>query len=85
MKPIYKTTKVIFDAHLKEYQVYYKNWFIWIFDSCYKYDERDEKGYISRAVHYCDKTTACQRAIDRAQAMLDTVEVWKKSNLSYYV
>ena len=72
---------MVYDAHQEEYQVYYKNWFFWNFDSCYKFDKRDEKGYMDRAVYYCDKETACQRAIDRAQAMLDTVEVWKKTNI----
>jgi hypothetical protein len=76
MKPLYKSTKVVYDAHFREYQVYYRNWFFWKFDSCYKYDERD--GY--RPVHYCDKETAENRAIDRAKAMLDTVEVWRQSN-----
>lgn len=85
MKPLYKTTKVIFDAHLKEYQVYYRNWFIWHFDSCYRYDERNEKGYMSNPTYYCDKDAAKQRAIDRASNMLKTTEVWKQSNISYYV
>ena len=85
MKPIYKSTKVIYDAHLKEYQVYYRNWFFWHFDSCYRYDERNEKGYISRQTYYCDKDEARQRAIDRASDMLKTTEVWKQSNISFYV
>lgn len=81
MKHLYKSTKVIYDAHLKEYQVYYRNWFIWKFDSCYKFDEN----YPRQPIHYCSKTDAEKRAIDRAKSMLDTVEVWKQSNISYYV
>ena len=84
MKQLYKSTKVIFDAHLKEYQVYYKNWFFWKFDSCYKYDERDSRGYLINSHHYCDKHEAEKRAIERAQAMLNTVEVWKQSQVFYY-
>jgi hypothetical protein len=84
MKQLYKSTKVIFDAHLKEYQVYYKNWFFWKFDSCYKYDERDSRGYLIKSHHYCDKHEAEKRAIERAQAMLNTVEVWKQSQVFYY-
>jgi hypothetical protein len=82
MKPLYKSTKVIYDAHLKQYQVYYKNWFTWKFDSCYKYDERDGINYTP--VHYCTKEQAEERAINRAKAMLDTVEVWKQSQVLYY-
>jgi len=83
MKHLFKSTKVIFDAHLKQYEVYYKNWFIWHFDSCYKYDEK-EKGKIYHPVHYCDKDTAEKRAISRAEAMLETVEVWRRSQVTYY-
>ena len=83
MKPLFKSTKVIFDAHKKEYQVYYKNWFSWKYDSCYKYDERDGKGYMSSPQHYCDKDTARQRAITRAENMLETVEVWRRSQVYY--
>lgn len=77
MKSLFKQTKVVYDAHLKEYQVYYKNWLFWRLDSCYKFDERDERGYLSRRFHYCEKYEAEKRAIDRAQAMLETVEVWR--------
>ena len=83
MKNLFKSTKVIFDAHLKQYQVYYKNWLVWHLDSCYKYDERDSKGYLPSPVHYCDKDTAKQRAITRAENMLETVEVWRRSQVYY--
>jgi hypothetical protein len=81
MKPLYKSTKVIYDAHLKEYQVYYKNWFVWKYDSCYKFDEK-KASY--NPVHYCDKETAEKRAITRATDMLETVEVWRRSQVLYY-
>ena len=84
MKNLFKTTRVVYDAHLKEYQVYYKNWFFWKFDSCYKFDELD-KGKRYSPIHYCTKEEAEKRAIERAAAMLDTVEVWKKSNIAYYI
>ena len=77
MKYLFKKTKVVFDAHLKQYDVYYKNWLIWQFDSCYKYDERDSRGYLTSPTHYCDKGEAEKRAITRAHAMIDTVEVWR--------
>jgi len=82
MKPLYKSTKVIYDAHKKEYQVYYKNWFVWKYDSCYKYDERDGLRYTP--VHYCDKREAEKKAITRAENMLETVEVWRRSQVYYY-
>ena len=75
MKYIYKKTKVIYDAHLKEYQVYYKNWFVWKYDSCYKFDDTQSK----YPVHYSTKESAEQKAITRAQTMLSTVEVWSGS------
>jgi len=82
LKHLFKSTKVIFNAHQKQYEVYYKNWFIWRFDSYYRYDEKDGKSY--RPVHYCDKDSAKQRAITRAEDMLETVEVWRRS-VTYYV
>jgi hypothetical protein len=84
MKPLYKSTKVIYDAHKKEYQVYYRNWFYWKYDSCYKFDERNEQGYINHPVYFCTKEQAEEREINRAKAMLDTVEVWKQSQVLYY-
>jgi hypothetical protein len=75
MKPLYKSTKVLLNAHLNEYQIYYRNWFFWQYDSCYKYDE----GNTNR--HYCDKDTAKERAITRAESMLETVEVWRCSKI----
>ena len=81
MKSLYKSTKVIYDAHKKEYQVYYKNWFVWRYDSCYKFDEKKAQ---YDPIHYCTKEQAEERAIDRAKAMLSTVEVWKQSQVLYY-
>lgn len=77
MKHLFKKTKVIFDAHSKQYEVYYKNWLCWRFDSCYGYDERDSRGYLTSPTHYRDKGEAEQRAIARAQAMIATVEIWR--------
>ena len=79
MKTIYKSTKVIYDAHLKEYQVYYKNWFTWKYDRSYKFDEKVS----AHPTHYCTKEQAEQRAIERAKSMLETVEIWKQSNYLY--
>lgn len=79
VKHLYKSTKVIFDAHLKQYQVYYKNWLFWKFDSAYKYDE-DRGNY---HVHYRTKKQAEEAAICRAHDMLSTVEIWKQSNYFY--
>lgn len=80
MKNIFKQTKVIYDAHQKEYQVWYRNFFIWHFDSCYKFDENP-----SHSIHYRNKQRAEEMSIERAKAMLNTVEVWRGSNLVPYV
>ena len=81
-KQLYKSTKVVYDAHQKEYQVYYKTWWypFWRYDSFYKFDE--EPG---RFVHYCNRKQAEERAVDRAKAMLETVEVWKQTNALYFL
>ena len=84
MKNLFKQTRVIYDAHLKEYQVYYKNFLFWKFDSCYKFDKRDDKGYLTNRNHYCDKHEAEKRAITRAKAMLETVEVYRGSIPIYW-
>jgi hypothetical protein len=81
MKNIFKQTKVVYDAHLKEYQVWYRNFLIWHFDSCYKWDTK----YPYTPHYFEKKEEAEQRAIERAKAMLNTVEVWRGSNLVPYV
>lgn len=78
MKNLFKQTKVVYDEHQKEYQVYYRNFFVWHFDSCYKIDDKHPH------TPYSDKKKeeAKERAIQRAQAMLNTVEVWRGSNFN---
>jgi hypothetical protein len=78
MKPLYKSTKVIYDAHLKEYEVYYRNWFFWHYDSCYKFDENPRQ-----VRYYCTREEAEKRAIQRASDMLKSTLVWKQSNFTY--
>jgi hypothetical protein len=73
MKNLFKQTKVVYDAHLKEYRVYYKNFLFWRFDQTYK---------IGTHLNY---ETAKQLAIDRAKNMLDTVEVYRSPRPVYYV
>lgn len=75
MKKLYKSTKVIFNAHLNQYEVYYKNFLFWHLDRSYKFDT-SENGY---KVHFQEQKRAEERAIERAEAMLNTVEVWKKT------
>ena len=79
MKNLFKQTRVIYDAHLKRYDVEYKNFLFWKYDSCYKYDDE-----LKNPVHYETKKRAEERAIERASAMLDTVVVWQKSNIYWY-
>ena len=79
-KPLYKTTKVIHNAHLHQFEVYYRNWFFWHFDSCYKYDEQPSK----YPIHYCNEEEARKRAIERGEGMLGTAEVWRQSQVYYY-
>lgn len=71
MKILYKSSKVIYNAHQKQYEIWYKNWFVWRFDSCYQVSE------------YLKDDIAKKQAIERAQALLNTVEIWKQSNIMY--
>ena len=34
-----------------------------------------------QSIHYCNKDESKQRAIDRANALLNTVEVYRKTNI----
>ena len=74
-KHLFKATKVLFDAHTCQYEVYYRKWLFWHFDSVYKYDAEPK-----RPIHYRTKEKAKEKAIERASAMLETIEVWRKSN-----
>jgi hypothetical protein len=78
-KQLFKSVKVVYDAHIKSYDVYYRNWFFWKLDRGYKYDENP-----GQSIHYCNKDEAKQRAIDRAGALLNTVEVYRATNMPYY-
>jgi hypothetical protein len=72
MKPLYKTVKVVYDAHTAEYKVYYRNWFRWHFDRGYNVSK------------YMSPMSAREKAIERAESLLETVEVFRKSNMDYY-
>lgn len=72
MKPLYLSVKVIYDGHQKRYEVYYRNWFKWHYDSCYKVDE------------YLNQERAKELAIERAQGMLGTEEVWRGTQIPFY-
>jgi len=78
MKLLYKSAKVIYDAYLNEYQVYYKNWFLWKYDTCYKYDINPRQ-----PIYYRSKEDAEKQAINRASALLKTSVIWQQSNFSY--
>ena len=80
-KSVFKSVKVEYNGHLKQYEVYYKNWFFWQFDSCYKFDEPGNRGYVT---HFCNQDQAQQRATERARGMLDTFVIFEESNISYY-
>lgn len=73
MKRLFKQTKVIYNAHENTYEVYYKNFLRWKFDRAYKVGE------------YLDKERAKELAIERAKAMLSTVEVYRsKDEVRYF-
>ena len=73
MKNLFKQTKVVYDAHLKEYQVYYKNFLFWQFDHVYKVGP------------HLKNERAKELAIERAKNMLDTVEVYRSPRPVYYI
>lgn len=71
MKFLYKTVKVIYNGHQKQYEIWYRNWFRWHFDSCYKISE------------YVTLPRAKELAIERAEGMLGTAEVWRQTQVYY--
>lgn len=77
MRPLFKTVKVIYNAHQKGYEVWYRNWFFWNFDSIYKFDPDGDK----YPIHYKNQETAKQMALSRAECMLKTVEVFRASSI----
>ena len=70
-KLLYRSSRVVYNAHTDQYEVYYRNWFFWRFDRCYTVSE------------YLNPTSAKELAIQRAQGLLNTVEVWRQSNITY--
>ena len=65
MKPIFKKTKVVYDAHMDEYNVYYKNFLFWKYDRTYKVNQ------------YTMNEVAKDLAITYAKNILSTVEVYR--------
>ena len=65
MKHIFKKTKVVYDAHMDEYNVYYKNFLFWKFDRTYK------------VTQYMTNEEAKHNAIRYAKNILSTVEVYR--------
>ena len=65
MQKLFKQTKVVYNAHLQEYNVYYKNWLFWQFEQTYKVST------------HLNNEKAKELAITRARNMLDTVEIWR--------
>ena len=65
MRKLFKQTKVVYDAHLQIYEVYYKNWLFWKFDQGYPVNCHN------------NNENARRMAIDRAKNILDTVEIWR--------
>lgn len=65
MKHIFKQTKVIWDAHLQEFRVYYKNFLFWKFEECYKVSQ------------HLPVERVRELAIERAQNMLSSVEIYR--------
>ena len=71
MKNLFKQTRVIYDAHLKEYRVEYKNFLFWKFDCNYKVDK------------YTKDNWCKENAVARAKAMLETVEIYRGKQVYY--
>lgn len=77
MKLLYKKVRVVYDAHCEKYKVEYKNWWFqsWRHDTEFSinptYGQPDE--------------VAKQRAIQRAENLLNTAVVWQQSNFDYYI
>ena len=65
MRKLFKQTKVVYDAHLQIYEVYYKNWLFWKFDQGYPVNCHN------------NNENAKRMAIDRAKNILDTSEIWR--------
>ena len=65
MKYLFRKTKVVYDAHMQEYNVYYKNFLFWKYDRTYKVSE------------YMRDDVAMQTAIAYANNILKTVEVYR--------
>jgi len=72
MKNLFKQTKVVYDAHMQEYVVFYKNWLFWKHEWTYKVSE------------YLTDERAKELAVTRAKNMLDTVEVYRSPKPVYY-
>lgn len=75
-KTLFRTVKVIYDAHTKSYDVYYRNWFIWKLDQVYRYDDNPKY-----PIYYCTKEEAKNKAIERADNLLATLEIYRKTNV----
>ena len=76
-KPLFKAVRVVNNTHLRQFEVEYKNWFTWKFDSCRQYYcDGDRAGDGGR---YLSEERARELAIERANNMLTTAVIWQKT------
>lgn len=75
MKTLYKSAKVVHNGHKHSFEVYYRNFLVWRHDRSYPYDTD-----ANHTVHYMTQAKAREAAIARAEGLLTTIEIWRKSN-----
>lgn len=78
LKPLFKATRVVNNTHLRQFEVEYKNWFMWKFDSCRQY--YGYGGSPGDGGRYLSEERARELAIERASNMLTTAVIWQATH-----
>lgn len=76
-KPLFRAARVVNNTHLRQFEVEYKNWFTWKFDSCQQYHCAGERP--GAGGRYLSEERARELAIERASNMLTTAVIWQKT------
>lgn len=77
--PLYKSVRVVHNAHARAFEVYYRKWFKWHYEGCYKYEDKANIHGFSMS-----RERAKELALERAEGMLNSTVVWQQSSFMGY-
>lgn len=85
-KSLFKKVRVILNPHEKSFEVEYKKWysFVWTFDSRIKFYSEGEGSSMTYGSPIWNRQEARDRAVERAQNLIERRVVFQSTNMDFY-